>query len=125
VAHETGRLLVLHQHYQKAAAMSPPKGRLGGGGKGRFREVVIVATSREVFGKAAPRHAWSAAVIWPLRWLSEGKYAEAEKENRAVLDYPSAEMLGPEHPDTLLSRNNLAAALQEQGKLNRGRARVP
>src|SRR5205807_2036309 len=37
----------------------------------------------------------------------QGKYAEAEGEHRAVLKLQQ-KVLGPEHPDTLLSRNNLA-----------------
>ena len=37
----------------------------------------------------------------------EGRYAEAEKLHRETLDI-RRRVLGPEHPDTLMSMNNLA-----------------
>jgi tetratricopeptide (TPR) repeat protein len=46
---------------------------------------------------------------------SQGKYAEAETEFRAVLKLEE-KVLGPEHPSTLGSRNNLANVLAGQGK---------
>jgi Flp pilus assembly protein TadD len=45
----------------------------------------------------------------------QGKYAEAEAEDRAVIKLRE-KVLGPEHPDTLASRNNLAEVLDQQGK---------
>jgi len=45
----------------------------------------------------------------------EGDYAGAEKEFRAVLAVRER-ILGPEHPATLISRNNLAVALGAQDK---------
>ena len=56
-----------------------------------------------------------AVIIWRTRSPSEGKYAEAEAEYRAVLKLRE-KVLGPEHPDTLASRNNLAGALYGEGK---------
>ena len=46
---------------------------------------------------------------------SQGRFAEAEEENRAVLAVRER-VLGPEHPNTLTSRNNLAAVLRSQGR---------
>ncbi|MGW6892075.1 tetratricopeptide repeat protein [Streptomyces chartreusis] len=45
-----------------------------------------------------------------------GQLTEAETELRAVLDTCTRE-LGPEHPTTLTSRNNLALALRDLGQL--------
>jgi len=45
----------------------------------------------------------------------EGKYADAEAEDRAVLKLEE-KVLGPEHPNTLTSRNNLAMVLYAEGK---------
>jgi tetratricopeptide (TPR) repeat protein len=47
---------------------------------------------------------------------NQGKLAEAETEFRTVLD-SRLRVLGPDHPDTLASRNNLATVLAQQGKL--------
>jgi hypothetical protein len=47
--------------------------------------------------------------------VSQGKHAVGEQEHRAVLAIRER-VLGPEHPDTLWSRNNLADALFSQGK---------
>ncbi len=44
-----------------------------------------------------------------------GKYAEAETEDRNVLKLDE-KVLGPEHPDSLDTRSNLALALLHQGK---------
>ena len=44
-----------------------------------------------------------------------GKYAEAEAMNRQALQLKE-QVLGPEHPSTLSSMNNLAVALRQQGK---------
>ena len=46
--------------------------------------------------------------------MTSGQFAEAEKEYRAVLAIRER-LLGPEHPDTLTSRNNLACVLEAQG----------
>ena len=43
------------------------------------------------------------------------KYEAAEEMNRRVLD-SRERILGPEHPDTLVSVNNLARVLCAQGK---------
>ena len=44
-----------------------------------------------------------------------GKHGEAEQLHRKVLK-ARQRVLGPEHPDTLASQNNLATVLQAQGK---------
>ena len=44
----------------------------------------------------------------------EGHYAEAEKLDRETLDI-QRRVLGPEHPDTLMSMNNLATVLEHEG----------
>ncbi|KAI4599602.1 hypothetical protein KJ359_001699 [Pestalotiopsis sp. 9143b] len=44
-----------------------------------------------------------------------GKYAEAEEMDREALELRKL-VLGPEHPDTLASMNNLALVLRSQGK---------
>ena len=54
-----------------------------------------------------------AIALW-----SEGHYAEAEKLYRETLDM-RRRVLGPEHPDTLSSMNNLANVLDERGPLCR------
>ena len=46
----------------------------------------------------------------------QGKLAEAEPLYREVLE-GFREVLGPRHPDTLISVNNLAVLLMDQGKL--------
>jgi hypothetical protein len=46
---------------------------------------------------------------------SQGKYEEAEAINRQTLARRE-KVLGPEHPDTLGSMNNLAGVLNSQGK---------
>src|SRR3989442_154683 len=45
----------------------------------------------------------------------QGQYSDAEKVLRGLIEIRSR-VLGPEHPDTLWSRNNLAKALGGQGK---------
>jgi hypothetical protein len=45
----------------------------------------------------------------------QNKRAEAEAEDRAVLRLRE-KVLGPEHPDTLMARSNLAAGLADEGK---------
>ncbi len=47
-------------------------------------------------------------------WLL-GKYQEAEKMQRQALKLRK-EIFGTEHPDTLMSMNNLATSLADQGK---------
>ena len=46
---------------------------------------------------------------------SDGQYAEAERIEREVLA-ATRRVLGEEHPDTLLSANNLAGSLSGRGK---------
>ena len=46
----------------------------------------------------------------------QGKYAEAEAQDRELIKIAEKKVLGPEHPDTLRSRNSLAAALDNEGK---------
>ena len=48
----------------------------------------------------------------------EGHYAEAEKLYRETLDI-RRRVLGPEHPDTLWSTNNLAVVLDGRRPLRR------
>jgi hypothetical protein len=45
----------------------------------------------------------------------QGKYSDAEAEERAVLKLQE-NVLGPEHPDTLRTRDDLAGALEGQSK---------
>jgi hypothetical protein len=45
----------------------------------------------------------------------EGRYAEAEKLDRETLDI-RRRVLGPEHPVTLTSMNNLAIVLADEGR---------
>jgi hypothetical protein len=52
-----------------------------------------------------------------------GKHAEAEQVHREVLE-ARQRVLGPEHPDTLRSMNNLGTALQDQGKAGWARGRA-
>jgi tetratricopeptide (TPR) repeat protein len=47
--------------------------------------------------------------------LDQGKYNEAEKTLRAVVEVRS-QLFGPEHPDTLRSQNRLAYAVWRQGR---------
>jgi len=47
--------------------------------------------------------------------LYQGKYTEAEQMHRQTLNLQE-KVLGPEHPDTLLSMRGLAAVLSSQGK---------
>jgi tetratricopeptide (TPR) repeat protein len=46
---------------------------------------------------------------------NQGKYNKAEQMNRRILE-GRKKALGKEHPDTLISVNNLASVLQDQGK---------
>jgi len=46
----------------------------------------------------------------------QGQYQSAEVTLRTVIE-TRAQLIGPEHPDTLRSRNHLAAALRKEGKL--------
>ena len=48
-------------------------------------------------------------------YSEEGKYADAAALQRAALEISRA-VLGPEHPDTLVSMSNLADAYEEQGQ---------
>lgn len=52
--------------------------------------------------------------------IADGNHAAAETEHRAVLAVRER-ILGPNHPDTLLSRKFLAAALFQQGKYGEAR----
>lgn len=53
------------------------------------------------------------AIAWVLH--DQGRYGDAEHILREVLT-EQERTLGPEHPDTLATRNNLANALSHQGK---------
>lgn len=46
---------------------------------------------------------------------NEGKYAQAEALNLQTLEI-RRRVLGPEHPDTLMSINNLAVVYFDEGK---------
>jgi hypothetical protein len=48
---------------------------------------------------------------------SQGKYAEAEAEQRALLSIRER-VLGPEHSSTLISLHNIAVTLKSQEKLD-------
>ena len=65
--------------------------------------------------RGAPRYTSAAATTSPSALRAQGKNAEAEAEHRSVLAIRQR-VLGAEHPDTLTTRNNLAAALRAQGK---------
>ena len=54
-------------------------------------------------------------VLMSLLLCGSGKLGEAEQLHRQVLEARQC-VLGSEHPDTLLSQNDLALVLQEQGK---------
>ncbi|KAH8683388.1 hypothetical protein BGZ60DRAFT_524713 [Tricladium varicosporioides] len=60
---------------------------------------------------------WAQVLDQAAMYLQEalGKYGEAEKLNRRVLERREKE-LGEQHPDTLASVSNLALVLQHQGK---------
>jgi tetratricopeptide (TPR) repeat protein len=45
----------------------------------------------------------------------QGKYEEALQAHREVYEIRKR-VLGPEHPDTLTTRKNMARVLSEQGK---------
>ncbi|KAF2818040.1 hypothetical protein CC86DRAFT_310088, partial [Ophiobolus disseminans] len=49
---------------------------------------------------------------------SQGKYKEAEAMHRQTLALKE-KVLGPEHPDTLTSMNNLASVLRAHSKYNK------
>ena len=51
----------------------------------------------------------------PPLWQNEGKNAEAEALYREVINLDE-KVLGPEHPNTLNDKMNLATALQADGK---------
>ncbi|MEO5916002.1 MAG: tetratricopeptide repeat protein [Luteolibacter sp.] len=53
--------------------------------------------------------------LWANALYTQGKYAEAEREHRAILTIEER-VLGLEDPATLMSRMNLASALLSQGK---------
>jgi len=53
----------------------------------------------------------------------QGHYSEAETILRDIVSIRE-EVLGPEHPDTLASRNDLAQALSEQGKYAEAGGRI-
>ncbi|MFL1381839.1 tetratricopeptide repeat protein [Nocardiopsis protaetiae] len=55
------------------------------------------------------------------RTNAQGRYRLAERSYRRALDL-SVFDLGPEHPDTLMSRNNLATVLSEFGSVGGGGA---
>ena len=53
----------------------------------------------------------------------EGKFEEAEAGHREVLEMLDRE-LGPEHPETIGARNNIAACLDAQGEAKRAEAEM-
>ena len=57
----------------------------------------------------------SASTTWRSLYESQGRYGEAEPLYRRALE-ARERVLGPEHPDTLTSVNNLAALYQAQGR---------
>ena len=57
-----------------------------------------------------------AAATWPSRYYYAGRIPEAIALHEATLKLREAK-LGPDHPDTLGSRNNLATGLQDAGRL--------
>lgn len=94
------------------------------------REVLRVR--KQVLGYGHPETMASAGNL-ALSLSNQGKHAEAERINREVLrarrsgrpgrsggpgrpGRPGSSVLGDEHPDTLLSANNLAVSLSGQGK---------
>jgi tetratricopeptide (TPR) repeat protein len=46
---------------------------------------------------------------------NQGKYEDALQAYQEVFD-KRKDLLGPEHPDTLTTRNNMALVLSKQGK---------
>ena len=49
--------------------------------------------------------------------MDQGKFAEAEPYYREALE-KRRRVLGEEHPDTLVSINNMATLLEKQGRLD-------
>jgi hypothetical protein len=60
----------------------------------------------------ATRHTGVRAQSW-LSWTSIGKYAQAQAFDSQSLEI-MRRVLGPEHRNTLLSMNNLAAVYDDQ-----------
>ena len=56
-----------------------------------------------------------ASTIWRKLYQRQGRYSEAEPLYRRALE-ARERVLGTEHPDTLISVNNLAALYQAQGR---------
>ena len=77
-----------------------------------YREALQL--SREVLGRAPPRHARSMNNLAAL-YESQGRYGEAEPLYTEALQL-CREVLGPRHPNTLASMNNLAGLYQDQGR---------
>ena len=46
---------------------------------------------------------------------ADGKYSEAEAQYRSVIE-SDKKIVGPEHPDTLICRNNFSEMLDDEGK---------
>jgi tetratricopeptide (TPR) repeat protein len=70
--------------------------------------------SEELNGPEHP-HTLASRNNLSIALQAQGKHAEAEREDRAVLAVRER-ALGPEHVETMGSRSNLASALQAQGK---------
>jgi tetratricopeptide (TPR) repeat protein len=68
-----------------------------------------------VAGRAARSDRWDRPVRLALAYGAAGRTAEAVALHERTLT-DRERVLGPDHPDTLGSRNNLAAAYQEAGR---------
>jgi tetratricopeptide (TPR) repeat protein len=73
-----------------------------------------IASFEQSFGEAKDLP-WSLLHNLGCCCQLQGKYAEAEAMHRQTLQLKET-VLGKEHPDTLMSMNNLAESLRQQGK---------
>jgi serine/threonine protein kinase/tetratricopeptide (TPR) repeat protein len=111
-------VLEFFQHHVLAAAR--PQGRQGGLGKEATIRAAVEAAEPKVADafrnrplvEAAIRHTLGAT-YW---YLGDSKGAIKQYERALAL---RREQLGPDHPHTLASVNNLAAALQGAGRLDK------
>jgi tetratricopeptide (TPR) repeat protein len=76
-----------------------------------YRELVKLRTEKLGLDHPDTLKSWINLVV---ALDGEGKYIDAERENRAALA-ETERALGPEHSDTLKCRNNLANVLKDQG----------
>jgi tetratricopeptide (TPR) repeat protein len=81
------------------------------------KEVMSYVSSNE--GEALNRAMVAGNTAWYL--YLRGEYAAAEEISRDALD-GREKVLGPEHPDTLTSVNNLGSVLERQGKYEEAEA---